>query len=222
MAWYDFFTGTPARTEQIQKFSPQQQSALNQLLSQGLQGVQPKNPQAFGSQFEPIANLARSEFQQQTIPSIAERFTSLGGGNNALSSPAFASQLGQAGAGLQENLAAQRAGFGLQQQQMEQSLAQNLLGMGLTPQFETLYHQRQPGFLESALGPGLQALMFYLAGRPGMSNPTPSVNTAALNNMGPTKATGSGLGLGGTPTYQTGFANPALWSPGMQNVLRPF
>ena len=134
MAWYDFLTGNPARTEQIQRFNPQQQSALSQLLGQGLQGLQNvQNPQNFGSQFEPIAKQARSQFAQQTVPSIAERFTSMGSGS-ALSSPAFASQLGQAGAGLEEGLAAQKAGFGLQQQGQQQSFLQNLLGMGLTPQ----------------------------------------------------------------------------------------
>ncbi len=155
MAWYDSLAGAPARTEQLQRFNPQQQNALSQLLSQGLQGIQPQNS---GAGFEPIAKQARTQFQEQTVPGLAERFTSMG--NGALSSPAFASQLGQAGAGLEQGLAAQQAQYGLQQQ----GLSQNLLGLGLTPQFENIYQQRQPGFLESAGGSALQALLMYLSG----------------------------------------------------------
>lgn len=218
MAWYDFLTGTPARNEQIQRFNPQQQSALSQILGQGLQGVQPQN---FGSQFDPIAKQARSQFSQQTIPGLAERFTSMGSGS-ALSSPAFASQLGQAGAGLEEGLASQKAGFGLQ----HQGLLQNLLGMGLTPQFETLHHTAQPGALQQIAGPALQLLMAYMTG--GASAALPAAAGMAMGGMGGTGNMGGGQsnisqGMGGTPVYSgQGFANPALYSSGLQSLMRPF
>ncbi len=79
--------------------NPEQENILKYLLQQGQQGLQ--NPSAG---FAPIAQQARNQFNQQTIPSLAERFSSMG--NNSISSPAFASQLGQAGAGLEEALAA--------------------------------------------------------------------------------------------------------------------
>lgn len=118
------------------KFNKQQQSALSQLLGMGLQGLQ--NP---SQGFQPIADQARTQFNQQTVPSIAERFTSLG--DNALSSPAFSSELGQAGSGLEGLLASLQAQYGQQQQ----SHFSNLLGMGLTPQNEGF----QPGFLQQVL-----------------------------------------------------------------------
>ena len=55
-----------------------------------------------GMDFEPLRQQAMTQFNTQTVPSLAERFTSLGGGQR---SSAFQGALGQAGAGLQENLA---------------------------------------------------------------------------------------------------------------------
>jgi len=143
-----FFGGSPAQTMQFPRFNPQQQDAFSQLLQNALQGLSQTR-----SDFGPIEQRARSQFQQQTVPSLAERFTSMGSGAS-LGSPAFTSQLGQAGAGLEEGLAAQRGQYGLQQQQMLMSL----LGLGLTPQFESAYQPRQAGFLES----GAQGLLSSL------------------------------------------------------------
>lgn len=56
--------------------------------------------------FEAIKQEALRRFEQETVPSLAERFTSLGGhGNrNSLSSGTFTSQLGSARMGLESNL----------------------------------------------------------------------------------------------------------------------
>jgi len=127
-------------TEHIQRFTPEQQQALSQLLQTGLGGL------GEGLDFGPIEEQARTQFEQRTVPSIAERFAGL----DALGSSGFQQSLGQAGAGLESQLAAQKSQFGLQ----KQGLLQNLLGLGLQPQYETLYQPRQPGFLESVT-PGL-------------------------------------------------------------------
>lgn len=132
--------GSPTQVEQLPQYTPSQTSALEQLLSMGLQGLQ--DPYAG---FEPIEQQARTQFQQQTVPSLAERFASRG--SSALSSPAFASQLGQAGAGLEQNLAALRAQYGLQ----NRSGLANLLSLGLQPQFSNLPMQQQPGLLQQLL-----------------------------------------------------------------------
>jgi hypothetical protein len=137
----EFFGGTPSQIHQIQRFNPQQQQALSQLLSMSQQGF--KNPY---QGFEPIAQQARSQFAQQTVPSLAERFTSLGS-NNLASSPAFASQLGAAGAGLNEGLAALQSQYGLQNRQQ---LLQ-MLGLGLQPQFDTYQTEGKPGFGQQIL-----------------------------------------------------------------------
>ena len=136
----NFAVGQPQRIEQLQRFTPQQISVLQQLLGQGMQGLQ--NPY---QGFEPIAQRAMSQFQQQTVPSLAERFTSMG--QNKISSPAFASQMGQAGAGLSEGLAALQSQYGMQ----NRSQMMDMLGMGLTPQFENIQMNAQPGMLQQAL-----------------------------------------------------------------------
>jgi len=74
---------------------------------------------------EPLAQQAQARFQQQTIPSIAERFTALGAGSQG--SSAFAQQLGGAGADLQRELAALRSLYGYQTAQQNE---QNRLGVG--------------------------------------------------------------------------------------------
>lgn len=126
--------GTPGGEMQTQRFTEPQQQGLDQILQQALQGLQ-------GNQFDfaPIEQQARTGFQQQTIPGIAERFTSMGEGGQG--SSAFQSALGRAGAGLEENLAGMKQQYGLQQQ----GGLQNLLSMGMAPRFETSYKQSQPG-----------------------------------------------------------------------------
>ncbi len=159
MSISEFFFGKPERTEQIQRFTPEQQQILNQLLG----GAGAQLPQAFQylsqilsqdpemmRQFEAPA---RRAFEEQTIPSIAERFSGMG----AQRSSAFGQQLGQAGAALEEALAAQRAGLGGQ----AISQLQSLLGGGLTPQFETMIRpgtQGALGGLAAGLGSGLGTL----------------------------------------------------------------
>lgn len=137
----DFAIGNPGGVEQYSTVTPDQQSILQLLQQLGVQGLQ--NPY---EGFEPIAQQARNQFNQQTVPSIAERFASMG--DNALSSPTFASQLGQAGAGLESELAAMKAGYG--QQNLQQIL--QLLQLGLSPQSENVYRPRENGFIQNALG----------------------------------------------------------------------
>jgi len=134
-----FFRGTPGRFEQVQKFTEAQQSGIDQALQQALSGLQ----QPLGAGFAPIAQQARTQFEEQTVPSLAERFTAMGGQRSS----AFPQALGQAGAGLEQGLAAQQAQFGLQ----ERGLLQQLLGTGLTPEFDTIRFKPQPGFLESGI-----------------------------------------------------------------------
>ena len=139
----NFFLGAPARIEQIPRFDQPQQAALAQILQSGLQGF--NNPY---QGFEPIEQYARTQFQQQTVPSLAERFTSLG--NNKISSPAFASQLGYAGSNLEQGLAALRSQYGMQ----NRNQLMQLLELGLTPKFENVGVAGQEGLAQKVV-PGL-------------------------------------------------------------------
>ncbi len=139
-----FFLGQPEQTEQLSQYSPQNQEMFNQIIGQILGQYQQGGAfdPAGGGGFAPIAEQARTQFAEQTVPSIAERFTAMGGGGGR--SSAFAQQLGQAGAGLEQGLAAQGAQFGQQQQ----GLLQSLLGMG---RMEPITRPQQPGALREGL-----------------------------------------------------------------------
>ncbi len=129
------------RQQNVSKLSPQQLGLQSQAGNLAMQGLQ--NPY---EGFEPIEQRARNQFQTSTIPSLAERFTAMGSGDNR--SSAFQGAIGQAGAGLESNLAALRSQYGLQ----NRGLSQQLLGQALQPNFDTVFQQQQPGFLESTLG----------------------------------------------------------------------
>lgn len=138
--------GKKGGVQQAPRFNPQQQAALNFLLQSGQGNIQ--DPY---KGFAPIEDYARMQFQQQTLPSIAERFSSMG--DNALTSGAYGSQLAGSGVELEKALAAMRAQYGLQNQQ--QGL--NLLALGLSPAFDSYYQGSQPGFGETILSGALQS-----------------------------------------------------------------
>jgi hypothetical protein len=155
----DFFFGSQPKVQQASLFNNQQQGVQNQglqLLMQLLGGGQGGAGGQGGGQnqlFQPIANKATTEFNTQTIPGLAERFTALGGQNSS----AFQGALGQAGAGLQENLAAQGS-------QQNNQLIQLLSQLGLAPQHENLVFQGQPGLFQTAAHGVGQGLGLYASG----------------------------------------------------------
>lgn len=136
------------------KFSPQQQEALNALLAQGQNGL--ANPTAG---FEPIESSARSKFQRESIPGLAERFTALGGSDTRGSSD-FAGMLGGAQSEFDQGLAALKAQYGQQGQQN----ALNMLQLGLTPQNEQIYFGAAPSLGGQLFETGGNLLGQYLAG----------------------------------------------------------
>jgi hypothetical protein len=146
--------GSPEAIENVSTVTPQQQGIMQLLQQLGIYGLQ--NPY---EGFEGIENQARNQFAQQTVPSLAERFTSMG--NNALSSGAFVSQLGGAGAGLEADLNAQKAQYG--QQNIGQIL--QMLQLALQPQFENIHRPQSNGFVQNALLGGIQAAPGIYQGR---------------------------------------------------------
>ncbi len=126
--------------QQVNRFRPDQEAAQKQTLQMALSGLQ--DPSAG---FQPIANQARQQFNTETVPSLAERFTAMGNGQR---SSAFQGALGSAGADLESQLAALQAQYGMQ----NRSQLMQLLGLGLEPSFETAYQPGQPSFLQGAFG----------------------------------------------------------------------
>lgn len=145
---------------QLGRFQPEQTNVLSQLLQGGISGLQ-NLPSA---SFEPIKQAAMSQFSQDIIPGIAERFSGLGAGGQR--SSAFQQALGGAGAGLAERLAAMQQGFNMQQRQMDLGQLMSMLQMGLQPQFEYGITPPQSGFgtqLAGGLGQGAGMLAPLLA-----------------------------------------------------------
>lgn len=180
--------GTPNYIEAINNYQPQQQDVLNAANESvynrlGALNLPGNQLQGQGS-FAPIEQDARRKFIQSTVPSLAERFASMGSGA-ALSSPDLNRQLSGAGADLESQIAGLRAQYGLEQQglnQREMGMQNqnyfNLLQAGLTPQESFVAHDAQSrsgspvgnfvrGFLPSALGAAGAAAGGYFGGPGG-------------------------------------------------------
>ncbi|HWY34844.1 MAG TPA: hypothetical protein VNX68_09365 [Nitrosopumilaceae archaeon] len=137
----DFLFGTPERTQQFQRFTPQQQGFQNQS-TMGAQNLLNRLLSPQGG-FSPIAQEARNQFQTETVPGLAERFTAFRGGQGGQRSSAFQGALGSAGAGLERGLAADSSRF-------NQNLLSMLSGISQQSSFENLFRPREAGFLENS------------------------------------------------------------------------
>lgn len=144
-----FLMGTPSRFEKIKRFAPGQEAGIEQMLQQGLAGLQGGAPS-----FAPIRERAMKTYQEDIVPSLAERF----GGMGAQGSSGFREAISKGGTDLASTLAAMESQFG---QQQFGNLMQ-MLGVGLTPTEETGYFAGRPGFLGGVapgLGQGLGGLL---------------------------------------------------------------
>ncbi len=150
MAFMDFIFGKGSKTKTKPIYNPEQENLLNQLLQSlqaplmgGVQGLQ-NILGADEASLEAFQRPARRAFEQQTLPTIAERFTGLFGEGSQRSS-AFGQALGTAGRELEENLASQR--IGLQGDALSQLL--QILGPALSARQYQYQTTRDPGFLEN-------------------------------------------------------------------------
>jgi hypothetical protein len=159
-----FLFGSGDQLQKVQTMSSGQKQLLQQLIGllgggQGGQGggglenvfgllQQYLNPES--DVYKNFEAPYRQEFEQQTIPGLAERFASYGGGmGGGLSSSGFGQALGAAGANLQTNLAQMKSG--MQRNSIQDILG--LLGQGLGAQpFGYQRLQGGPGFVPTAIG----------------------------------------------------------------------
>lgn len=158
------FSGKKDAMKQIERLGPEAKEAILNTLKQveQMQGPGGNYNQAQNYQsnllsgspeaFNRFAAPHRTEFEEQTIPRLSERFAGLGGplGGPGLSS-GFGQAIGGASTQFQSNLAGLYAQ--LQNQAAQQATGQynTLLGYGLTPTFQSAYQQGQPGFGPTAL-----------------------------------------------------------------------
>lgn len=162
-----FLTGRPQGVQTVGNYNPRQNEIMDMLLGLGQKGLQ--NPY---EGFEPIANYARKNFQENTIPTLAEAFSA--SGSNASSSPSFQTALGRQAAEFEPQLAALQAQYGMQ----NRGQSAQLLGMGLTPR-ETQYpvaaqqgllHQALPALGQLAAQPGFMELLKSLFSGQGQTS----------------------------------------------------
>lgn len=182
----NFLTGRPAYNQQFARYNPQQLGAQQNLLFQGLQNSDP----------DILQKKAQENFYKRTVPTLAERFTSMGAG--AQNSSAFQNALGEAGVGLEGELAGLRSNIGLQQ-----------LMHGLTQGYDTVNTEAQGGLLGglgSALGSpqGIGSLLQFLGGGASGGGITTFL-PLLLSMFGGNKAdTGNGTPTGPTNAGQVG------------------
>lgn len=105
-----------------------QEGVLDRLMQQGEQNMD----------ISGMEDLAMKRFNEDIIPSLAERFTSMGAGGQR--SSAFQSSLGRAGSDLGAQMHAMRPQFGMQQ-----------LQMGLRPRSQISMSQGSPGMMEGLM-----------------------------------------------------------------------
>ena len=159
MSFMDFMfgKGSEERTKPI--YNPGQEDILNQILG-GLSGPMSSGMGNLGNilggdqaSFDAFSAPARRDFNQQTLPGIAERFTgSFGEGSQ--NSSAFGQALGSAGKDLEEDLFSKR--MGMQSGALNQLM--QLMQSSMSPRQHQYTTDRQPGFLENVGVPIAQGI----------------------------------------------------------------
>ena len=160
----NFWKGTPGYSEMLATQTPQQMQLGNAAGQTGLQ-LLGKIGQPDYSAFEPIAQQATNYYNEELIPSLAERFTSMGSG--AQNSSSFAEQLRSGASDFSQGLAALKSQHGMQQQGLNNNILGTLLSGGMAPQYENIYHNPVGGFKQAiggGLGSGLAFLLSKLLG----------------------------------------------------------
>jgi hypothetical protein len=137
------WTGYNPAMMQYSPYEAQQRQMMNQVGQMGLQGLL-SGKMPGGSSFEPIKQAYEQNYRQNVMPSIAERFASLGGQGAAGSSGFKASMLGA-----ENQLQTQLAGMQSQYQAQMLPLLMRMLGIGLQPQNEYQYLPGKSGIWEN-------------------------------------------------------------------------
>ena len=165
------FLGTPSRVDQINQLSPGQNQVQNQLNSAAM--GQPSSG-AFGQasnyyqdllsgndNYNAMAAPEMRQFNEETMPGLAEQFAGMGAGGSFGGS--FRSATAQAGAGLAERLASMRAG-------LRQQGAQGMMNIGqqsLVPHMQNMQVPSTPGMAHGLVNMAGSALSMFGGGALG-------------------------------------------------------
>ena len=159
---YDKIFGGKDKMNKVPTMDKNQQKFLNQLmqmlgpqgsLGQGMQGGIDLQKQLMDPSSEAVNQFAQpymNQFNQETVPGLAERFAGMGGMGGGLSSSGFGQSLSSAGGNLQSQLAQLKAGLGQQAAQSLMGQYGQMAGMGLGAQ-PFAYQQQAPTMLGGML-----------------------------------------------------------------------
>lgn len=175
MSFSDFLFGKQSKTKKLNAMSPEQHQFLSQLmnmlspegqLGQGFGGALNLQSQLMDPSSAAVQQFSQpyiNEFEQQTVPGLAERFAGMGAMGGGLSSSGFGQSLSAAGGNLQAQLAQLKAGLGQQagQSLMNQYGQMSQLGLGAKP-FGYMHRPGSPGYMAQLAG------AYMSGGMPGM------------------------------------------------------
>lgn len=113
-------------------------------------GQSNKSLEEYGQEFEPFAQQARQEFNQKTIPTIAERFGALG--RTPSGSGAFRNALQDTAQNFDTQLKSQQAQYALKRQQGQKQHTLGAIGQGLGRQYDTKFTDPTQGLIQPLLG----------------------------------------------------------------------
>ena len=175
-----FNQGDDSSPEQLPTMNPEQERLLSMLtgMAQSQGGGATQGMGLLQQYMDPSSDVYRNfeapymrQFQQQTIPQLAEQFGGFGANSGALSSSGFGQALGAAGANLQTNLAQMKSG--MQRNAINDYLSNFLQSIGMSLGKEPFaYHQQDKGggfmqgFGAGASG-GMDKVLAALAGQIG-------------------------------------------------------
>jgi Glycine zipper len=203
-----FFSGNKDKNKQISTLTPEQQQLLRNTIEQSQNGQVGQN---YGQANDYISRLLggdqqsfdqwaapqRTQFEQQVIPRLSERFSGLGGGmgGGVGSSSGFGQAIGGASAQFNSNLAGLYAQ--LQQQAAQQAFGQHntLANMGLSAQaFQPAYQPGNAGFGTTALSGILEGGGKAVGQNFGNSLSSRFANMFGNNNQNQSQSNNSGSG----------------------------
>lgn len=143
----DAFQDTPARSIQQNRFTPDQMQALQQILGQGMQ-MQQQAAQPID--FAPLAQQQRQRFQTETMPQLMQQYTNTMGEGGR--DQGMRNITAQAASQMEGDLYGQAVKHQLDQRAQQANMAQNMMTLGLQPQFDTLYEPEKMSGGKAFLG----------------------------------------------------------------------
>lgn len=130
-------------------FTDQQRQALNMMLMQGLSGMQQASQPM---DFQGMAQQARAQFQDETLPDIMRKYA---GQRGAGRDTGMQRSVRRSAVDFEKQMQAQMMQQMMQERQRQAQMAQQMLAMGLKPQSEQILKRGRPNALREGLTQGV-------------------------------------------------------------------